>query len=167
LRADLIDANLSLADLSGANLSGASLQYAYLSGANVSGAWLDQADVSGAHLFRADLNGVNLSRANLSEAELAYLSLVDTDIETRPASGLRPGASMLRRSSAQSRMASPVHAVSISVSFDTGRPRGSTSTRNSPTARGASATGSPRRRDPRLGIEAEWDKGVIRQRRLF
>ena len=42
--------------------------------------------------------------------------------------------------------ASPAHAVSISVSFDTGTPCRSTNARNSPTARGPSATGSPLRK---------------------
>jgi hypothetical protein len=62
-----------------------------------------------------------------------------------------PGASLSTRRSAAiwtgrllSSTASPVHAVSISVSFDTGTPRRSISTRNSPTAHGRAR---PARRD--------------------
>ena len=74
-RANLVDANLSMADLNGADLS-----YVDLNGANLSGADLSGANLCGADLSEAKLSGANLSNAKLEGAFLIHSDLTDANL---------------------------------------------------------------------------------------
>ena len=85
MRADLSEANLSVANLVGADLSYATLFGTDLRGANLWEACLVEADLrganlSGANLLSADLYGANLNRAILSTANLCNANLCKANL---------------------------------------------------------------------------------------
>jgi len=86
-RANLSDANLSMANLRQANLSDANLIGADLGGADLSMANLIGADLRRANLSEANLRGADLRQADLSEANLSMANLRGADLSEANLSG--------------------------------------------------------------------------------